>query len=260
MKSTTLLALGLTILAASCVAPVSQTHEEAQANEPQSAATTKPALPEVHIWGSLPGMHKRGEVDALVTLAELMPSEDLIALGAAADLDGEITIHRGMAHITRPRNGEAKEIRTQLANDAGACMMVAAHVPEWSTIQIMQDIPMSEFDAWMTAHLDTTGPIPFTIYGRFSQLDWHIVDGSKATSGDSSCASHSAQGIQFQLAPEEIHVTLVGFWSKHHKAVFSRHDSENHTHVIAHGQSGHVDDAVIPAGATLSIPAGVTFR
>ena len=100
--------------------------------------------------------------------------------------------------------------------------------------------------------------------GRFQTLKWHVVDGPTAPGVEASCESHSQEGIQgFREGKATIHASLVGFWSKKHKAIFTRHDSLHHTHVIVDGaenlgmksQTGHVDQVIIPAGSRLFLPA-----
>ena len=263
MKNDSILILGVLVLMASCAAPTPESNPV-----PLSTAAATPELPAIHVWGSLPGMHKRHEIATLVKLSDLMPDATLIGLGAATNLDGELTVLDGHAYVARPRNGKVSQSDTNQSSDAEACMFVAAKVKDWVEFPLDSAIPMSKFDAWMTQHLDTTAPIPFTIQGHFQDLNWHVVDGANASAGDASCASHSVEGIQMSLADspqlllqDSSNAVLVGFWSKHHKAVFTRHDSENHTHVIVAGVgSGHVDSCTIPAGATLRLPAGVSCR
>jgi acetolactate decarboxylase len=211
---------------------------------------------EVQVWGSLPGMHKRGEIEALVHLDTLLPAEHAVGLGARAGLLGEITVTEGAAFVARSNGSRDVVHAAERAADDGACLLVWAEVPRWRTVTVEHAVPMARLGEFLAEKVGHAGPTPFRILGRFTELDWHVVDGPTAPGIEASCEAHSAAGVQSQ-AEGGVEAELVGFWSTRHKAVFTRHDSLHHTHVVVRGgepRSGHVDGGVIPAGSALLLP------
>ena len=220
-----------------------------------SAASDVPRV-EVQVWGSLPGMHKRGEIDALVTLDTLLPAENAFAIGARAGLLGEITVADGTAYIARTAGTQEVSYAKGRAMDDGACLLVWAEVPRWQVQTIERAVPIAELGDYLAEKIGHDGPTPFRIVGLFKELNWHVVDGPTAPGIEASCEAHSAAGIQSQ-ADGALNAQLVGFWSTRHKAIFPRHGSLHHTHVVVSGaerRTGHVDGGVIPAGCMLLLP------
>lgn len=221
---------------------------------------TNPLVPKVEVrhWGSLPAMHRRGEVDALVSLRELLPDAHAIGLGARAGLWGEITVMGGTAFSAKTQGDQS------VAFDAGsnsrdeACLLVWASVPDWQVRTVAQDVSLAGLGEFLAEEIGHDGPTPFRIAGNFQKLEWHVVDGPTAPGIEASCESHSEEGIQ-DRAQEVLRAELVGFYSQNHKAVFTRHDALHHTHVLVYDgeditQTGHLDDVVVPAGSSLYLP------
>jgi acetolactate decarboxylase len=244
MKSFGILTL---LLLGSCATP--------EKTAPASSETV-PAV-DVQYWGSLPAMHRQGEVTALVTLDQLMPDENAIGLGARAGLWGEITVVDGTAFSARSQGTKQVSLTKGRTLDDGACLLVWASVSDWQVQTVERDLPLSELGNYLAEKIGHDGPTPFRILGLFNHLSWHVVDGPTAPGIEASCATHSSEGVQGK-AKNILKAQLVGFYSQNHKAIFTRHDAVHHTHVIVYGkdgqQTGHLDDVVIPAGSQLSLP------
>ena len=213
---------------------------------------------QVRNWGTLRAMFHDGVTGATVSLDSLLPDPELHALGALADLAGEVTIVGGRAWLSRPSEAGATAETTRVAGD-GATLLVASRVPAWQSVRIDRSIPFEELDDRIAAlaaasGLDTTGRIPFLGVGRLENLAWHVVDGRRLTVEATSHLDHLAASNRDSLAVAT--GVLVGFYSEHDERVFTHMGSRTHLHCALESPlaAGHVDHVAIPAGAELRFP------
>jgi len=103
--------------------------------------------------------------------------------------------------------------------------------------------------------MDVTRPSPFVMTGRMADLRWHTIDGRRLVPGAGGHDAHANAAIREERA--ETSASLVGFYSDAHEGVFTHRGKRTHVHVVVREPlaSGHVDHVVVPAGATLRLPA-----
>ena len=214
---------------------------------------------DVTVHGELRAMMHQGEVGPHVGLDSLLPAGDLYAVGALADLAGEVTIVAGTAYLSYP-DGESARTEVATRSDAQATLLVAARVDRWTTRVTEQEIAFDELDAAIErlaaeAGLDTGKRIPFLLEGTFRDLRWHVIDGSRLPAGPSTHEAHAAAGVRMQR--DEAPATLVGFWSASDQGVFTHRGSRTHVHGVVGDppSAGHVDHVGIPAGTVVKLPA-----
>jgi len=225
---------------------------------PGSAAPA--AAPEVRVWGALHRMVMENDRSASVSLADLTPDSTLYALGAAAGLDGEITVAGGDVWRATPGEGDTATTVVSRTSDAQAALLVAAHVTQWRSIPIEAPIPFDSLDARIAAlaeaaGLDTRTAFPFLIEGPLADLHWHVVDGRRIPPGVTSHAAHREASVQ--RVRERATARLLGFYSTAHEGVFTHRGARTHVHAMLADvpASGHVDHVVIEPGATFRVPA-----
>ena len=101
--------------------------------------------------------------------------------------------------------------------------------------------------------VDANTPFPFLLDGTAPSLDWHIInwkDGDTEHSHD----KHIKSGLHGIL--ENIPVNILGFYSSHHRAVFTHHTTNIHAHFKTAKTpfGGHVDDLELGEGMVLKLP------
>jgi metal-dependent amidase/aminoacylase/carboxypeptidase family protein len=217
--------------------------------------------PVVRSYGSLRAIMHEGKVESVTRLDELLPDESLYAVGALSDLRGEITIVAGVPYISYPAGSDQSRIVSAMAvaDTESACLLVTAPVAGWISAVVDEEVPFAELDRFIetlatSAGLDASGAFPFLIESMVRDLEWHVIDGSRLPSGESSHAEHRGAAVRHQAA--ESRALLVGFYSPRDHGVFTHMGSNTHIHcVIEEGTSaGHVDHVLLPAGTVVHLP------
>lgn len=213
---------------------------------------------QVRVYGALREMFHEDRIGPRVSLAEMLPSDDLYAVGALAELAGEVTILGGEAHLARPEGGSARTER-RARSDAEATLLVAANVPAWRSAAIERAIGFDEIDTRIAELAEAAGMtlderFPFLLEGEFEDLRWHVIDGRRLTGEETSHRDHLAAAVLTQR--DRTPAVLVGFYSEDDQGVFTHMGSRTHIHCVVEDPlaAGHVDHVVVPAGTTLKFP------
>lgn len=250
-----------TIAVAALLTAAACSNRSASPSSPSSA----PEHPDgVCVFGSFRGLFHEGRTGSEVALGDLLPDPRLYAVGALADLAGEVTIAGGRAYLALS-GGDSPRTVVSSSPDAGAALLVAARVPDWRETAVERHVPWEELDDEIerlaaSLGLDTDARIPFLIEGDFEDIHWHVVDGARLPPGANSCEDHRAAAAKEARA--RTRALLVGFYSKSDEGVFTPMGCRTHIHCIVEGPlaSGHVDRATVAPGATLKLPAAVRRR
>jgi hypothetical protein len=211
----------------------------------------------VRVFGTLREALRDGETHARVDVATIA-SPRLVAVGAAAGLDGEITIKDGVCHVSRVRSGA---VETRRSADVAATLMCAAEVERWQHVPVAADIAPAALDRFVaraagTVGIDTRAPFPFVVEGELVALSMHVLAGE--------CPIRAARlGIAptsppFERRFERVAGQLVGFHAEDGGGVITHHGSATHVHAIVPGDggfTGHCDAVGVAAGAVLWLPA-----
>jgi len=218
------------------------------------------AAGEITVYGTLREMMHQGRTDARVTLDALLPDPALVAVGALADLAGEITVVGGTAYLSYP-DGDSK-VRTEVSTApvAGAALLVASQVPAWTNVRTEEPILFEDLDDAVArlaarAGVGNRKRFPFMMTGDLEDLRWHVVDSRRLPEGPSTHEDHQAASVR--AAVKNGPATLIGFYSGHDQGIFTHMNSKTHVHCVVDEplSSGHVDHVVIPAGTIVSFPA-----
>ena len=220
---------------------------------------------QVRVDGALRPMLHEGKTGAVVGLDRLLPDPTLYAVGALADLSGEVTVVGGKVYVSRAAGGEA-QTEVSEDTDADAALLVSARVPAWRQVSSTQPIGFDMLEGRIEelakeAGLDVGGRIPFVVEGRVRELEWHVLGGAPpGGSAGESAEDHDAHlknAMQFRLPTAN--ATLVGFYSPSDEGVFTHVGSKIHLHCVAGDPpgAGHVDHVVVLPGATIRFPLKV---
>lgn len=222
-----------------------------------AAYTVEPALNfNVEYYGKLRDIMHKGDISAKADLKQLEGRENLYALGAVEDLKGEILIMDGRPFISSVQGGK---LVTDGSFDHKAALLVFSSMKDRTVFEIPSGIQTYEelerfIEASAVEHgIDTEQPFPFLVKGKPAAFDWHVIDWPEGDT-DHSHQKHVESGLHG--TKENIEVEILGFYSKHHHAIFTHHTTNMHLHVrsMDNKLSGHLDGIVLGKGMTLELP------
>jgi len=216
--------------------------------------------------GSQKSIFETGKAEGVVPLAAMSGSAATFGVGAAAGLDGEITVLRGSPYVTKVRGDHYA-----LDHDPNQSAVFAVWTTQSQWVEqaipgdvvTYQDLQRFIKDRAITAGIDAAKPFPFLLTGTPVEVKWHInVDRTEGKPIDSQLfAKSKASFIAVNQAMD-----IVGFYSEHHPGIFisvlapgiKDNSVENaiHIHMVTRdGQSaGHIDDVVLSTGMSLLLP------
>jgi acetolactate decarboxylase len=212
---------------------------------------------DVHHAGALKLMMHQGDISAKADLDSLKVKKHLYALGALAELKGEILILDGEAFISYQ---EGFNLGMDNSFDHEATLLVYAEVEEWQKIKFPQPISdLEELEVFVeqtayTHGIDTSKAFPFMLHGAPGKIDYHVINWPE---GDTvhSHEKHVNSGITGNFVNTDM--TILGFYSRHHHAIFTHHSTNMHMHFLSEDKStaGHVDDMIPGEDLELWLPS-----
>lgn len=224
--------------------------------------------PLVEHRGAQREMFTTGKAGRCITLSELPHPASLHALGPCEHLDGEITVLRGEAHVSKVR-GDGFVVEHGL--DHGAIFLAWTHCAQWrdipapSTVKGYVDLQAFVREEARRLGIDPTAAFPFLLSGTVAEMKWHInID---ITNGAPVTRELFQQGKKSYRLAEEA-VRILGFYSESHAGVFiseyapavdkSRGERNCvHMHFVSDtgNATGHVDDLSLDGRMVLRLPA-----
>ncbi|PCJ98393.1 MAG: decarboxylase [Flavobacteriaceae bacterium] len=222
----------------------------------KKTASNKATNFKVEYSGALKNMMFKGDIAAKVTLEKFKKTEHFYALGAIENLKGEIQIFD-----SKPFHSIVIDSSLTFDNsfDKKATLLVYASVPKWKSISIPENIVTSkQLESYIAQtakenQININYPFPFLIEGATKSIDWHVInwkDGDKEHTHE----KHKSSGLHGTI--NNTSVTMLGFYSSAHHAIFTHHSTNMHIHVqtVDHKIAGHVDGLTLRKGMVLKIP------
>jgi hypothetical protein len=202
-------------------------------------------------WGTMREALREGRSEGRVDLQEL-GGEGVVAVGALAGLEGEVTIIDDRVLVARVRDG-ALQIEEGRAEDR-ATLLVHAAVARWTDYSLPDCDSYEELEAAIRKVLSARGSTlkeatPLRVRGRAKHLAYHVIRGS--------CPIADPDGTPpWRFSGPLSAVEIVGIYAEGAAGRWTHHDHASHLHVTAPGHMGHLDEISL-AGVTLSLPAGL---
>jgi hypothetical protein len=219
----------------------------------------------VRTFGELRAIHHEGRTGAMVNLGSLLPNPNLYAVGALADLAGEVTIAAGTAYLSYPVGLVEAHTETTFRATENATLLVVAEVAEWQSVKTTRVVPFEDLDQAIAdlahvAGISSGQRFPFLVEGDVQDLQWHVIDGRRLARGETTHQDHLAASVR--KGALRARATLVGFFSETDQGVFTHMGSRTHIHCVLDNpiSSGHVDHVVLPAGTTVRFPVIARLR
>ncbi len=212
--------------------------------------------PKVRHFGALKDMMHRGDLSAKIALNDLDSAQHLYALGAVEDLKGEVLIWDNVPYIAQKLSGSLK-ISTH--NDFNAALLVCADVSAWKQLSIPSTVRSeAAFDDFLSTiaqenGLQANAPFPFLVKGKVKKAKWHVIDWPEGDL-EHSHEKHIKSGLFGLLEGED--VDILGFYSRHHKGVYTHHTSNMHLHLRSRDGElvGHLDEFELGQDMELYLP------
>ncbi len=220
-----------------------------------SGCTPKNNLPvEINIVGAMRNVMMKGQLSGAISLDTITEKSHLYGLGPIEYLTGEILIVDGRAYKSTVKNDSTMVVEESF--DLKAPFFVYANINAWND-QALPDsigtIPQLEH------YLDKIfagqhTPVAFRIEGIVKSASIHVLNLPEGSKVQSPQDAHAGR-VDFKIENEA--VTIVGFFSRKHKSIFTHHDSYLHMHLITSDKMkmGHLDKVRLKPGGFLWLPS-----
>lgn len=213
----------------------------------------KPVSTEVKVVGAMRNVMMKGQLYGTISLDTIADKTHLYGLGPIEYLTGEILILDGHAYKSTIKNDSTMMVEERF--DLKAPFFVYANVGNWKDRVLPDSI---ETIPQLEQYLDKVfanrhSPIAFKIEGSVKSAGIHVVNLPAGSKVQSPKDAHVGQ-VDFKIENEN--VTIVGFFSRKHKSIFTHHDSYLHMHLITSDKMkmGHLDKVIFTKETTLFLP------
>jgi acetolactate decarboxylase len=220
--------------------------------------------PTIDTYGTVRHLVERRDDTPKVAIADVVREPHAYALGALANLRGEITVVDGTVWMSYPpvAQGGMGQVVEVASTPERAAFLVAAHVapPDWQRIMLPDAVSSNRFDdaleRWAADHGLRGRAFPFRIDGRFESLTVATVDARRMAKPGPATEEQLARANILERVTGE-NGTLVGFYDPAGDAAFTHEGSHSHVHAVVPGKpaTGHAQAFVLAPGAFLSLPA-----
>jgi alpha-acetolactate decarboxylase len=211
-------------------------------------------------YGRLSDVMEHGRTGPAVWLRKMGDDPSLVGLGALSGLRGEVAVVDGRVWLGYATGDTTSHGRELDGADETAAFLAVASVPEWQTFTLEVRVLDAQLDRTLEAlardaGLDTRGPLPVVVTGRFRDLSFHVVDGRGMAPGvpisEKELLAASSKGTV-----DDTQGVLVGFFSTAAHPAILHPGARRHLHVVLpeKPEIGHVDHVDVEAGATVRLP------
>jgi len=222
-----------------------------------SNACTTIENPKVEIYGALFEMMHQGNLSTRIDLNSLKEKKHTYGLGALTDLKGEILIMDSNVFISSETNNG--DINISNSYNHQAALFVQSQVSKWQSIELPSFVhTVTKLEDYIESEakrygLDIEKPLPFIISGVIPDVKWHIINWPEGDT-EHTHIKHINSGLSGHL--KDTSMKILGFYSKHHKAIFTHHTTNVHMHFLTNDKkiSGHIDEISFDGNQQLFFP------
>jgi len=202
-------------------------------------------------------LHKTSSIEVVGQMRDVMWKGDLAGkistdslsdpnaygLGPIEYLSGEVLLFEGQTFISKVIDSAVHRVTPVTA--VKAPFFVYSKESHLNSISVSPlELSLKSTEELIDAlYLDYDKPLLVRIDGVFKKITVHSVNLPEGSSVSSPDQAH--KGLT-QYSYENLSGSIVGFFSRKHKAIFTHHDSFLHAHFISDDRSvmGHVDSVL----------------
>lgn len=192
-----------------------------------------------------------GQLAGLISM-DTLARPGVYGLGPLEALRGELLVVNGRVFVSKVAiDGTVQVTENSLVR---APFFVHAHVQAWDTVPVPDGVhDLHALDAWLTQWA-ATRPAPF-VFRLQTEVDSALIHIMDLPEGTSFNGPDEAHAFARQYTVHNAACELLGFFSTHHKGVFTHHDSNIHVHLITEDrqQMGHLETLRFGAGHRLLV-------
>jgi acetolactate decarboxylase len=211
-------------------------------NRPQQSSS-------IEVIGQMRDVMWKGDLTGKIS-TDSLNHPNAYGLGPIEYLKGEILLFEGQTFSSKVIDSVTHQV-TQV-NSKKAPFFVYSKESDLNTISVApSELSLQSTEELIDSlYLDYDKPLLVRIDGVFQDLTIHSVDLPEGNSVSSPEEAH--KGLT-KYHYQSISGSVVGFFSRKHKAIFTHHDSYFHAHFISEDRSvmGHVDSVSFNSGKTI---------
>ena len=193
----------------------------------------------IKVVGEMRDVMWKGDLKGKIA-TDSLNSKETYGLGPIEFLKGEILLFEGQSYVSKVVDSISHEVN-KVPSVSAPFFVYSSN----SDLKIgkfnLKNYTLKELEEYVNlVYKDYDQPLLVRIDGNFENIKLHSVnlpEGKKVSSPD-----EAHQGLT-QYDFKNISGSLIGFFSRNHKAVFTHHDSFFHAHFISDDRKvlGHID-------------------
>ena len=202
----------------------------------------------IEVVGQMRDVMWKGDLAGKIS-TDSLSDPNAYGLGPIEYLSGEVLLFEGQTFISKVIDSVTHQV-TQ-ANSIKAPFFVYSKETHLNAISVVpSELSLKSTEELIDSlYFDYDKPLLIRIDGVFKDITLHSVnlpEGSPVSSPD-----QAHQGLT-QYSYKNLSGSIVGFFSRNHKAIFTHHDSFFHAHFISNDRSvmGHVDSVLFHSDNT----------
>ena len=204
------------------------------------SCTSSTSKSSVKVGGEMKDVMWKGDLKGKIA-TDSLNSKETYGLGPIEFLKGEIVVFEGQSYVSKVVDSILHKVSK--VPSVSAPFFVYSSNSDLKIVKFnRENYTLKELEEYVNlVYKDYDQPLLIRIDGVFEDIKLHSVnlpEGKKVSSPD-----EAHQGLT-QYDFKNISGSLIGFFSRHHKAVFTHHDSFFHSHFISDDRKvlGHIDE------------------
>jgi len=194
----------------------------------------------IKVVGEMRDVMWKGDLKGKIA-TDSLNNKETYGLGPIEFLKGEIVVFEGQSYVSKVVDSISHKVSK--VPSVSAPFFVYSSNSDLKIVKFnLKNYTLKELEEYVNlVYKDYDQPLLIRIDGIFENIKVHSVnlpEGKKVSSPD-----EAHQGLT-QYDFKNISGSLIGFFSRHHKAVFTHHDSFFHAHFISEDREvlGHIDE------------------
>ena len=194
----------------------------------------------IKVVGEMRDVMWKGDLKGKIA-TDSLNNKETYGLGPIEFLKGEIVVFEGQSYVSKVVDSISHKVSK--VPSVSAPFFVYSSNSDLKIVKFnRKNYTLKELEEYVNlVYKDYDQPLLIRIDGIFENIKVHSVnlpEGKKVSSPD-----EAHQGLT-QYDFKNISGSLIGFFSRHHKTVFTHHDSFFHAHFISEDREvlGHIDE------------------